>query len=168
MPPDPVIAPQLVYPALFGKFPAHGDFVVRSIGAGLTDRLDLWLSNWLALGREAAAQDFETVYAGAAPWLWAGPRATAVLMPSIDSVGRKFPVLVLCQSGCVLQQIYDLTIAALSQGWSGDRLHRSLALLERGTAPDVEGGWFLPDGAEQSLPLPSEATGWDEVRRVFQ
>lgn len=153
-------------PALLGKLPAHGDFIARGIAHSARAPLDGWMSAWIELARERLEEQFEDAYFSAAPWLFEGQRHNAVLMPSLDSIGRLFPILALASSECRTQGVYDTLIAAIETGQSGDDLRSSLADLppEGGQASDAQGEWFLPDGADQVLPSPSDAAGWSDVR----
>lgn len=164
-------ASSLACPALFGKLPGHGDFISRGFDSGRSENIDRWLSNWLALGRADAQQAFDGLYLEAAPWLWAGSGTSAVLMPSADAVGRRYPLLALCLVGTRLQHIYDVLVEAVAAAWTCDTLHEALAEIEQRPVPDdvrdQERGWFLPEGAERYLPSPSAAAGWDEVSRCF-
>jgi type VI secretion system protein ImpM len=77
---------------LFGKLPAHGDFVARGLGAAEREALDAWLSAEMLAAREALGSDFENRYDRAPPWRFAGPDGTGVLVASVDGVGRRFPL----------------------------------------------------------------------------
>lgn len=83
-------------PGLFGKMPAHGDFIRRGGPAGLLVVLDSWLQrelgSVLAEGRDEGDPvtmldglriGFSTDEGG----------ATAVLVASRDAVGREFPLV---------------------------------------------------------------------------
>lgn len=81
---------------LFGKLPAHGDFVSRGLAPPQVEAWDAWASAALEALR-ATAPDFEEAHDAAPPWRFvAGPstlgpqwRAGAVA-PSVDSAGRRF------------------------------------------------------------------------------
>lgn len=84
---------------LFGKLPRHGDFVARGIDQAMRDRLDTWLSDAMVAARAALGAEFEAAYDSAPPWRFvrhdAGTQWTGgALCPSIDSAGRRFPLLV--------------------------------------------------------------------------
>lgn len=79
----------------FGKLPSRGDFVRNGDGAGLSQRLDQWLSR----GIERLARDvrWKEVYDQAPPWHFAflGVRRRVVLaghlLATSDASGRRFP-----------------------------------------------------------------------------
>ena len=158
----------LEHPALFGKLPGHGDFISRGVPGDWRAAIDLWLSDWLAAARAALGDDFIAVYEAAAPWLFESAQATAVLMPSIDAVGRHFPLLVLTAPGCATQQVYDAMVDALSDGHDSDSLRAALAALEE-SAPQGErsGRWFVPEGAAPDLPAPDSVMSWRSVEGCF-
>ena len=84
---------------LFGKLPAHGDFVTRGDPA-LVAPFEEWLVR--ELGRMAAARDsLDAVLAHAPVWRFAvrreGTAVAGALMPSRDGVGRLFPLLLLAE-----------------------------------------------------------------------
>lgn len=168
MSPDVVVVPALASPALFGKLPGHGDFVSRGIAGVMSERIDRWLSNWLKLGRAQLLEEFDQRYLEACPWLWANGSTSAVLMPSVDAVGRQYPVLVFCAAGTGLQAIYDLMVEALAEGWTSAALLDALATLEAGPLPADDRGWFLPEGVGATLPRPCAAEGWSEMGAMFQ
>jgi type VI secretion system ImpM family protein len=83
-------------PFLFGKLPAHGDFVSRGLTPAQVEAWDAWATAALEALR-ATSQMFEQAHDEAPPWRFiAGPsrlgsgwRAGA-LAPSIDAAGRRF------------------------------------------------------------------------------
>ena len=85
---------------IFGKLPAHGDFVARGWDAETVAALDGWLTGGLAAARANRDDDVFAGFLTAAPlWFgylppgWAGPAALfIVLTPSIDRAGRYFMI----------------------------------------------------------------------------
>ena len=166
---DAVIQGSIDPPAIIGKLPGHGDFLARSVDYGLREPLDRWMSEWIELAREEQGGDFEAAYESAAPWLFEGSATNAVFMPSVDSVGRLFPILAICSASARTQDIYDLLIAALEGATKADALIEELGrLAEDGSVEqDSAADWFLPEGAERTLPSPSAAAGWPLIREYF-
>lgn len=88
-------------PGLWGKMPAHGDFVRRGWSDATVAALDGWLSPALAdrravLGEEgfAAAMRAAPLWHGRLPAGVAGPEPLRLVMaPSVDRAGRLFPLL---------------------------------------------------------------------------
>ena len=123
-------------PWLFGKIPAHGDFISRGLEPKAHEALDLWLSAELARAR-ARFTDFDTRYVHAAPWHFVdcdpqGQWSGGALCPSVDAVGRRFPILVAApvanagQATAVAYAALDLIFGALGEGWDAPRLHQAL------------------------------------------
>ena len=86
---------------LFGKLPAHGDFVARNLAPEAKSAWDSWASQGLERARDALGEGFDAVHDGAPPWRFVdgpgrfGPawRAGAIA-PSVDSAGRRFLIMV--------------------------------------------------------------------------
>jgi type VI secretion system protein ImpM len=85
---------------LFGKLPAHGDFVRRGLPGSFCEPWDAWLQRGMDTSRAALGDDAWAALWDAAPaWRFllpagaCGPDAVAgVMLPSRDSVGRRFPL----------------------------------------------------------------------------
>ena len=90
-------------PGFFGKLPSHGDFVTRRLPAEFTSPWDQWLQGSLAASRAELGEGWLGHYLTSPLWRFvlspgiAGQRAWAgVLMPSVDRVGRYFPLTLAC------------------------------------------------------------------------
>ncbi|WP_421988707.1 type VI secretion system-associated protein TagF [Roseococcus sp.] len=84
---------------LFGKLPAHGDFVRRVLPRSFVAPWDAWLSEGIAIARDRLGEDWEAVWQAAPPWRFrlspgaCGPDAAfGVVVTSADTVGRYFPL----------------------------------------------------------------------------
>jgi type VI secretion system protein ImpM len=83
----------------FGKIPALGDFVSRRLPIEFIEPWDNWLSEELFAAREKLGENWLESYLKAPIWRFAlmpgaldpGPWY-GVLMPSVDRVGRQFPL----------------------------------------------------------------------------
>ena len=81
---------------LFGKLPAHGDFVWRGWPDGLMARLDGWLTDGLSSLRASLGEGHYADIMAQAPlwhcWLMgpAGDCLHGVITPTVDSAGRMF------------------------------------------------------------------------------
>jgi len=83
---------------LFGKLPAHGDFVQRNLPAGFINIWDEWLQHFIAGTREQLGENWLDIYLTSPLWRfvfsagvvdennWAG-----IMIPSVDRVGRYYP-----------------------------------------------------------------------------
>ncbi len=84
---------------LYGKLPAHGDFVRRQLPKSFVEPWDLWLQTALQQVRDTLGADFVAYWEAAPAWRFrlpagvCGPSAVVgVLLPSQDMVGRHFPL----------------------------------------------------------------------------
>ncbi|MES2711156.1 MAG: type VI secretion system-associated protein TagF [Pseudomonadota bacterium] len=84
---------------IYGKMPAHGDFVRRGLPSSFVTPWDAWLSAGVAAARDQLAEGFAGVWDDAPAWRFSlpagvcGPDAVAgVMLPSEDTVGRRFPL----------------------------------------------------------------------------
>lgn len=87
-------------PGFFGKLPARGDFVGRGLSAVTVAALDDWASRSLAAARAHLAEEWSLVWQAAPVWHFnlppgqCGPCGLAGLVyPSMDKVGRQFPLI---------------------------------------------------------------------------
>lgn len=85
---------------LFGKLPAHGDFVRRGWPDETVDAVDRWLTKTVGAARSARTEEDFAAWMRAAP-LWRGfvpagklgPHALHLgVAPSVDKAGRLFPI----------------------------------------------------------------------------
>jgi type VI secretion system protein ImpM len=83
----------------FGKMPALGDFFRLRADPAFVSVWDTWLQEAMLVGRRALGPRWDDCYLTSPVWRFclpkdvAGPTAiVGVLMPSIDRVGRQFPL----------------------------------------------------------------------------
>jgi type VI secretion system protein ImpM len=108
-------------PGFYGKFPELGDFVNRRLPRGFLEPWDEWLQGAIAASREQLADGWLDYYLNAPVWCfalcggicgelpWAG-----LVMPSVDRVGRYFPLTLAVSLPLDVNPLY-LSIAA--QAW---------------------------------------------------
>jgi len=84
----------------FGKIPARGDFVASGLASPIVSAWDMIVSSAVAAGKAAMAERWSEVWLQAPVWRFAlppnlcGPAPLLGLwMPSIDKVGRYFPLM---------------------------------------------------------------------------
>lgn len=133
-------------PGWYGKLPSLGDFATRRLPPLFVEPWDGWLAAGLGQWRE---RDPGWVEAFLAAPIWrfalgaglpfpASPGYVGVLMPSVDRIGRYFPLTVARARGAAeaavpsawLQAVRDAALAALDGDWSGERLDAELAALD--------------------------------------
>jgi len=124
---------------VLGKLPFHGDFVARGISASARDEMDRWLVDAMATARDELGLRFEESFDRALPWrfAWHVERWTAgALVPSVDSAGRRFPLLVARTNleGDEVERAAQLCEAAaaqaISERWQADKLMKAVEALE--------------------------------------
>lgn len=88
-------------PGFYGKLASRGDFVSRGLAQHFIQPWDAWLSAGLQVSQQQLGQAWLNAYLVSPLWRFVvapgvcGPQALAgVLMPSIDRVGRYFPLTV--------------------------------------------------------------------------
>lgn len=144
-------APEALPPGWHGKLPSLGDFASRRLDASFIEPWDGWLAAGLLALREARPEGWLEDYLGSPSWRFllmpgvlpgeAGGQAWAgVLMPSVDRVGRYFPLTVVqplrggpgsTQEMAGLWQwlarLDELARDALFEDWTADKLEQELA-----------------------------------------
>ena len=84
---------------LFGKLPQKRDFISFGIPGDILMPLETWLQSAVAASRSELGRNWEEIYLVAPIWrFWIGPgvfgsACAGALMPSVDGVGRFFPLL---------------------------------------------------------------------------
>ena len=84
---------------LYGKLPAHGDFITRNLNPNFIKLWDEWLQHFISTSQQQIGSDWLDIYLTSPIWqfvfspgvidsnMWAG-----IIMPSVDRVGRYFPI----------------------------------------------------------------------------
>lgn len=133
----------------FGKLPARGDFVRRRLPAGLVQRWHDWLQQGLAASREVLGAAWTDLYLTAPLWRFAmAGDAAGLWMPSIDQVGRHFPLLLAVP---LPAEVAAAGFAAANTGWYDALEATALTALDAGRGLDEF------DHAVASLPSPRPA-----------
>ncbi|MGM5058674.1 type VI secretion system-associated protein TagF (plasmid) [Rhizobium leguminosarum] len=88
----------------FGKLPSHGDFVSMGLSRNLQAALDAWLQSGLQAAQRELGEDWERRFRMMPTWrfivergLWGSATIAGVLLPSLDRVGRSFPLVIATQ-----------------------------------------------------------------------
>lgn len=144
----------------FGKVRSHGDFVTRRLPASFTRAWDDWLQAGLRTSREQLGPGWLNTYLSSPIWRFAlapgvcGAHAWAgVLMPSVDRVGRHFPLTIAVgvagassvldwtvEAGAWYDQLETLALSSLLDDFSLDTFDatlRSIAAPPGGSASGV-------------------------------
>ncbi|MFY0312241.1 type VI secretion system-associated protein TagF [Leisingera sp. D0M16] len=150
----------------FGKMPSAGDFFRLNTPGGFVRVWDAWLQQVLLDGRAAYGSGFDAHYMTAPIWRFtlpaglAGPgKVMGVMMPSVDRVGRRFPLTLMAGlpgqgaagsyhfgEAALFERLEDVVLDALEDTMTKDRLAETLAEIP---APEAraEGPWPDPDVA---------------------
>ena len=138
---------------LFGKLPSHGDFIARGLSDAGMAAWDDYLT--ASLSDAATLEDFDELYAVAPAWRFVtdvdGQAMCGVIAPSVDKVGRQFPILAGVAAGENSEMLIDACEAhlydAFANGLDADALFGALqGFPDAPIAPDVPAaGWYLED-----------------------
>jgi type VI secretion system protein ImpM len=156
---------------VFGKLPSLGDFITRGLPASFTDPWHAWLVRGLADARTILGDRFEPAYMSAPVWRFALPcgvagpdAATGIFLPSVDAVGRLFPLTLavtaatpfpfsaLLAAAEWFEKLEEAGRGALSENFEVDAWFEGLALPLPIGAPPSAKEWQRRDAAgEPSL-----------------
>jgi type VI secretion system protein ImpM len=141
---------------LFGKLPAHGDFVARGLDPAEREVLDHWLSAEVEAARQAHGEAFAYRYDVAPPWRFVTEEVSAwrggAVAPSIDSAGRRFPILLSgsasdpAAAAGLAERCEETIYTALGDRWDADRTYAHLCGLAGASADGANGWWTLGNG----------------------
>jgi len=167
----------------FGKLPAHGDFVERGWPSTAIGAWDNWLQQALTRSREQLGERWLDIYLTSPLWrfglsagcvddnAWLG-----ILLPSVDRVGRYFPLLLgtPLDSACHLLRTFlgaaewfaaieQIGLAALEQALQADALEQALnavAAPPLAFAPSTGHGIFCANSAAPAVDALAELLEW--------
>jgi type VI secretion system protein ImpM len=90
---------------LFGKLPQKRDFLSIGLSSAVLHPLENWLQSAVAASRNDIGRQWQDYYLVAPVWrFWLGPEivgtaCAGALMPSVDQVGRYFPLTIVYVAG---------------------------------------------------------------------
>jgi type VI secretion system protein ImpM len=145
---------------LFGKLPAKRDFVAVGTPRDLLTPWERWMQGGVAASRQALGEAWQDAYLRAPLWrFWlgadlCGATVAGAFMPSVDGVGRYFPLTVFAQGdpGEAIpppeldpqdgwfEAAEDLLLGALAPVATYEAVQEALAALPAPAAPLPEGG----------------------------
>jgi len=156
-----------------GKFPARGDFVTRNLPRSFITPWDAWLQAGLAASRDQLGEGWLSVYLESPIWRFVlaagvcGPETwVGVLMPSVDRVGRYFPLTI---AEPLATSAHPLVTAVAAAAWFESAEALAVRALEddrldlEGFVGDVAGLATAPSLATTIVPTVvsgSDTTGW--------
>jgi type VI secretion system protein ImpM len=137
----------------YGKLPSHGDFVSRRVSRSFLATWDDWLQKCLARSQQDLGEQWLDAYLTSPIWRFVlspgacGDQAClGVLVPSVDRVGRYFPLSIVI---VVPDGVSPLGLGVSAQDWYERAEQLLLSVLGDG-APDLE----TFDGLVKELTLP--------------
>lgn len=133
----------------FGKMPSAGDFFRLNTPGGFVRVWDAWLQQVMLDGKAAYGSGFDGHYMTAPIWRFTLPAGLAgkaavwgVMMPSVDRVGRRFPLTLMASlpgagpaglghlgASALFGQLEELALDALEDTMTKDSLVERLAAL---------------------------------------
>lgn len=134
---------------IYGKIPAHGDFIERNLPTQFVAQWDEWLQRCIVDSRESLQQNWLDIYLTSPVWrfatstgvidtsVWAG-----IVVPSVDSVGRYFPLTIALKLPATInpfgmqtkaakwyEELTDTAIDTLQNSLNADQLVERLSQL---------------------------------------
>ena len=127
-------------PGWYGKLPGLGDFASRRLPAAFIEKWDAWLQEVIPAAQTSLGDAWLDRYLTMPIWRFTtlpgvvgGSGWAGVLMPSVDRVGRQFPLTLAAQ----LSSAEDTAHAVLrSEDWYGAMETAALSALDAGRGPD--------------------------------
>jgi len=96
----------------YGKLPSRGDFVRAGLPTDFVAAWDVWCQRMMAESRTALGEAWEAAWLQAPVWRFALPpggcgdgAALGVWLPSVDGVGRYFPLTIALVAPCSLTEL---------------------------------------------------------------
>jgi type VI secretion system protein ImpM len=127
-------------PGWYGKMPCLGDFASRRLSADFIEPWDAWLQRSLAASRERLGESWLELFLKSPMWRFAltpgvcGVNAWAgLLIPSVDKVGRYFPLTFALE---LFGAQGDLRSLFAAQSWFSELERVGLAALDAQFSPE--------------------------------
>src|SRR5262245_12944941 len=125
----------------YGKLPSHGDFLRRRVSDAFVGVWDGWLQECIAASRASLAERWLDVYLTSPAWRFSaaagacGPApVVGVIAPSVDKVGRYFPLTVVAQ----LPPDANVVTAAMKSGAFFNKIEQLVIETLASDAVDIE------------------------------
>lgn len=177
----------------FGKLPALGDFVQRRLPAAFVDPWDQWVRDGLVASRAQLGESWLELYLTSPVWRFALAPGVAgqgswagLLMPSVDRVGRYFPLTLACPLPASanlitllrmpqwFERAEELALSALEDGFNLEAFDTALCALQTPrlvTDPEPSGegvdAWQLGVGSPDAFANACPALLSRALREIF-
>jgi type VI secretion system protein ImpM len=108
-------------PGFYGKLPSHGDFLQRGVNDDFVNYWDAWLQDGMARSRSELGEAWLDVFLTSPLWRFAlasgvvgAPVWAGILLPSVDRVGRYFPLTIVAE---LPPGVLPFELAVAGNGW---------------------------------------------------
>ena len=135
-------------PGYYGKLPARGDFLGRRLSRQFIRDWDTWLQHAISASQDVLGERWLEFYLVSPLWRFilsatscGSNNVAGVMMPSVDSVNRYFPLMLgrefppetdlsnfLCDSADWYRTLEEFALSALAPDFSLEMLDRPIAL----------------------------------------
>ena len=160
-------------PGWYGKLPALGDFASRRLPQNFIQPWDAWLQQGLAASRATLGEAWLETYLTSSIWRFVlaaeclGPGAWAgILVPSVDRVGRYFPLTIAAPfaSASQLEEWFAALESAAHAGLSASEISAFDNALHSIAPPAASGGPLQLSPLEiGSLPAPQASQAANDL-----
>lgn len=153
----------------YGKLPSHGDFLRRRVSGDFLGIWDTWLQGGIHHSRQQLGDSWLQAYLTSPIWRFAlapdvsgAAPCVGILMPSVDAVGRYFPLTVVC---ALPESIRLLELPVRHDAWFAELEELALGALAAEDGSRVDAfeqallalGPRLPIRTTRALPAPLSA-----------
>jgi len=124
----------------YGKIPSLGDFISRRLPASFIDPWDAWLQRSMIASRAQLGDHWLNIYLMSPIWrfilmpgICGDNLCMGILMPSVDKIGRHFPLTIAIQ---IAPHPTALFTAFSAQTWYASLEHLALSSLNGNVSPN--------------------------------
>lgn len=121
---------------VFGKIPPHGDFITQGLPRDFTDLWDHWLQQSILASQESLGDQWLHYFLVSPVWRFALPSGAVnsqswggVILPSVDSVGRYYPLTLIAQ---IPEYVGVFEYVAAASEWYEKLENIAITTLEKG------------------------------------
>ena len=168
---------------MYGKLPAYGDFIFRNLNTAFITPWDEWLQHFISGSQEQMGEGWLDIYLTSPIWrfvlspgvidnnMWAG-----LMMPSVDRVGRYFPVSIvkpfasnISPVNFMLEQtawyaaVESHCLSALNGELDADALVNAIAAIEVSPQQNYQATYHLGEMGPVLYAMPPEAPADGEM-----
>lgn len=138
----------------YGKVPTHGDFVTRGLPRSFIEPWDLWLQEAILTSRQQLGENWLNHYLTSplyhfalSPGICGNSGWMGVLMPSVDRIGRYYPMTIALMNDAEMNpfsamqktawfsQIEEIALSCLKDGYDLDEFNQAIDRLARTIGP---------------------------------